>query len=227
MVEISVIKAFDLSEAWYLCVQQAWFGGREYLIQKGSFEGTRRREIPFVVVNVYRPDIRPLAPFVPEGVIPPTNDQAIEDYFVGLLEPEKAPNQDYTYGQCLAPQVPEVIRRYKQWGYDTNRLCMSVGSKDSLFEYRKEEETGQQASSQCLRLVDTRIQDNKLHFAVYFRSWDLWSGFPVNLGGLQLLKEYMALEIGVEDGQMIAISKGLHLYEHVWALVRILLREGE
>lgn len=73
----------------------------------------------------------------------------------------------------------------------------------------------------CLRSIDTRIKDGKLHFMVYFRSWDLWNGFPANLGAIQLLKEYMAGSIGVEDGQIIASSKGLHLYDYVWELARL------
>jgi len=68
----------------------------------------------------------------------------------------------------------------------------------------------------CLRLIDTRVRYGKLHFIIYFRSWDLWGGFPSNLGGIQLVKQFMAEEIGVEDGEMILISKGLHLYEYAW-----------
>ena len=30
----------------------------------------------------------------------------------------------------------------------------------------------------------------------------------------------MAEEIGVEDGQMVAVSKGLHLYEFSWEVAR-------
>ena len=69
--------------------------------------------------------------------------------------------------------------------------------------------------------VDTRIQDDHLHFFVYFRSWDLWNGFPSNLGGIQLLKEYMSDEIGVQDGEMIVSSKGLHLYDYVVELAEM------
>jgi thymidylate synthase len=36
-----------------------------------------------------------------------------------------------------------------------------------------------------------------------------------------MLKEYMAQEIGVEDGQIIAASKGLHLYDYVWELAKL------
>ena len=37
---------------------------------------------------------------------------------------------------------------------------------------------------------------------------------------IQLLKEYMASEIGVGDGEIIASSKGLHLYDYSWDLAR-------
>ncbi|HUV44995.1 MAG TPA: thymidylate synthase, partial [Dehalococcoidales bacterium] len=70
----------------------------------------------------------------------------------------------------------------------------------------------------------TRIRDGRLCFVVYFRSWDLWAGFPSNLAALQLLKEYMASEIGVADGELVAMSKGLHLYEYCWELAGITAR---
>ena len=41
------------------------------------------------------------------------------------------------------------------------------------------------------------------------------------MGGLQLVKQYMASEIGVEDGEIIACSKGLHLYEYSWELAQM------
>ena len=31
----------------------------------------------------------------------------------------------------------------------------------------------------------------------------------------------MAEEIGVQDGEIIAVSKGLHLYDYAWELARI------
>ena len=70
----------------------------------------------------------------------------------------------------------------------------------------------------CLRSIDTRIQNGRLHFIIYFRSWDLWGGFPANLAAIQQMKEYICSEVGVEDGEMIASSKGLHLYDYVWEL---------
>lgn len=212
-MKLTVIDALSLSDAWFQCLKTALFEGREYVIQQGSFEGIRRREIELVAVNISRPDIRPLSPDVPSGVPLPTTDENIEEYMSYLMTPDKQENEEYTYGEYLSPQIEEVIRRYRL-GFDTNQMTMCVGGKESIY----------QKDPPCLRLIDTRIQDGKLHFIVYFRSWDLWGGFPTNLGGLQILKEYMASEIGVGDGEIHAFSKGLHLYEHAWDLAKMVLR---
>jgi thymidylate synthase len=212
-MKLTVIDALSLSDAWFQCLNAALFNGREYVIQQGSFEGTRRKEIELVAINISNPGIRPLSPDVPNGVPLPTTDENIEEYMSYLMTPDKQENEEYTYGEFLSPQIEEVIRRYKM-GYDTNQMTMCVGNKDSIY----------QKDPPCLRLVDTRVQDGKLHFILYFRSWDLWGGLPTNLGGLQTLKEYIAGEIGVQDGEIHAFSKGLHLYEHAWDLAKMVLR---
>jgi thymidylate synthase len=51
----------------------------------------------------------------------------------------------------------------------------------------------------------------------------LWGGFPANLAALELLKQYMASEIGVENGEIIACSKGLHIYSYAENLAKIRL----
>jgi thymidylate synthase len=54
---------------------------------------------------------------------------------------------------------------------------------------------------------------NFLLFNVYFRSWDLWGGWPENLGGITMLMEFMAAQLGdVEVGPLSFASKGLHAY---------------
>jgi thymidylate synthase len=211
-MDLTVIEAHTIGDAWFQCLHKALLNGRNYRIQQGSFEGKQRKEIPLVAITIRNPGIRPLRPDVPMGVPPPTTDEVIEEYMSYLMTAHKQVNEEYTYGEDLAVQIEEVIKRYKQ-GFDTNQMCMTIGSRDSI--HLKD--------PPCLRIVDTRIQDNTLHFVLYFRSWDLWGGFPTNLGGLQLLKEHMAKEIGVNDGSLAAFSKGLHLYEHCWDLAKMVL----
>ena len=209
-VKIWLIEARDLSEAWFLCLRKTLNEGDEYKIERGSYAGQRRKELDFVVIQVRNPGTRPLIPTVPQGVPPPTSMEYVERYLPYLMTAHKAEEEQYTYGQYLERQIAEVIRMYKADGYNTNQAFMAVGDSQSIFL----------SDPPCLRGIDTRIRDNKLHFMVYFRSWDLWAGFPSNLAAIQLLKEYMAGEIGVNDGELIASSKGLHLYEYAWELAR-------
>jgi thymidylate synthase len=216
VVNISLVEARDLSEAWFLCLRKTLNEGYEYKIERGSFAGQRRKELDFVVVQVKNPGLRPLTPTTPPGVPPPTSIEYIENYLPYLMTAHKAEEEQYTYGQYLEEQIKEVISIYKEDGYNTNQAYMAVGDTRSL----------SLSDPPCLRGIDTRIRDDKLHFMVYFRSWDLWAGFPSNLAAIQLLKEYMASEIGVDDGELISMSKGLHLYEYSWGLARTVAGVG-
>ena len=109
-------------------------------------------------------------------------------------------------------QIDLLIWTYKNKGYRNNQMVLQVAQPDDMLL----------KDPPCLRHIDTRIQDGKLHFYPYFRSWDLWGGLHANLGGIQLLKEYVAAEIGVKDGEIIASSKGLHIYDYSFDLAKCL-----
>jgi thymidylate synthase len=215
-LDIAVVEARDLSEAWFLCLGKALTEGYTYKIERGSFAGQHRKELGLIVVRIKNPGTRPLVPDVPQGVPPPSTMEYVESYLPYLMTSQRAEGEQYTYGQYLEKQIPEVIKMYKEQGPNTNQAYMTVGDDKSVFLN----------DPPCLRGIDTRIRDNKLHFLVYFRSWDLWAGFPSNLAAIQLLKEYMSSEIGVEDGELVGMSKGLHVYEYAWELAKTTLRMG-
>lgn len=212
-LNITTIQTRDIPDAWFQCVYEIIDRGHRYQIDRGSFQGQERLEFDYITVQIKYPGTRPLIPDIPESLcIPnPVADGYIESYLPYLMTAEKQPNEDYTYGEYLESQIAEVIRMYRQDGHGTNQAYMTVGDPNALLL----------TDPPCLRGIDTRIRYGKLHFMVYFRSWDLWNGFPANLGAIQMLKEYMAQEIGVEDGEIIAASKGLHLYDYIWELARL------
>jgi thymidylate synthase len=224
------IEAFDLDDAWFKCLFNIFKYGYEYTIDHGSYEGQKRFEFDFVTVHVKKPHHQ-ILPLMPEGagLVPPTSMAYIQDYMLYLMTGEKTEREDYTYGERLVDfkvrvpreknghrmieeiplninQVDEVIKMYKEKGYETNQATMEIGMPSDI----------QLADPPCCRLIDTRIRYGKLHFIIYFRSWDLYAGFPSNLGGMELLKQYMADLIGVENGEMVAISKGMHVYDHCY-----------
>lgn len=207
------IEARDLPEAWRLCLKEVLKHGYKYKIDRGSYQGQHRLEFDFITIRVKYPGTRPLVPAldIPQGIPSPSTMDYIEEYLPYLMTSHKKEGEQYTYGQYLESQIAKVIKMYKEGGHGTNQAYMAVGDKDSI----------DLSDPPCLRGIDTRIRYRKLHFVVYFRSWDLWAGFPSNLAAIQLLKEYIASEIGVEDGELIACSKGLHLYEYCWDMAKI------
>ncbi|MFC1674703.1 thymidylate synthase [Candidatus Omnitrophota bacterium] len=229
------IDAFDLDDAWFQALNCILDKGHVYTITKGSYEGQRRLEFDFVVVRVRKPSHQ-IIPIIPEGMsIPaPTDMDYIQGYLGYLITGAKTETEDYTYGERLVDpkvkakvevggkemvkemplqvnQIEEIIKIYKEKGPGTNQAIMEIGMPSDI----------KLTDPPCLRLIDTRIRYGKLHFILYFRSWDLWGGFPSNMGGLQLVKQYIAEEIGVGDGEIVAVSKGLHLYEYSWELAKI------
>ena len=212
-MKLEFIEARDLPDAWFQCVYRLLEAGSEYLIERGSFQGQKRLEFDYVTVHIKYPGVRPLLPDIPPalGIPNPVAEGYLESYLPYLMTAEKQPGEDYTYGQFLEKQIEEVIRMYKEDGFGTNQAYMTVGEPASLFL----------KDPPCLRGIDTRVRDNTLHFVVYFRSWDLWNGLPANLAAIQNLKEYMAAEIGVKDGEMIVESKGLHLYGYAEDLAKL------
>jgi thymidylate synthase len=213
MLNIRFLEARDIPDAWFQCVYDIIDHGHTYRIDRGSFEGQERLEFDYMTIHIKFPGTRPLIPDIPPslGIPNPVADGYIEEYLPYLMTSDKKPNEDYTYGEYLESQIAYIIDLYKTDGHGTNQAYMTVGNPESL----------KLKDPPCLRGIDTRIRYGKLHFMVYFRSWDLWNGFPANLGAIQLLKEYMADEIGVEDGEIVAASKGLHLYDYIWELAKL------
>ncbi len=227
-MRLTTVEAATLDEAWFKCLFELFDGDYEtYVIDQGSYKGATRREFDWITVRIITPGGRPeelgsglrrLIPSVPPGVPAPCDEEGILKYFSEYLYCDRLrPAEQYTYGSRLCQlisgknQVQEIIDRYRAHGPGNNQLVLQVARpEDILLD-----------DPPCLRHIDTRIRNGRLHFMPYFRSWDLWGGFPLNLAGIQLLKEYMAAEIGVEDGEIIATSKGLHIYGHAEDVARL------
>jgi thymidylate synthase len=132
----------------------------------------------------------------------PPNMALVKDYFRDQY------NTLQTENSYFIDQVGYMIDTYKTGKYYNNQMILQVAEPSDIIL----------KDPPCLRHIDTKIVDGKLHFFPYFRSWDIFSGLPANLAVIQILKEYMASEIGIGDGEIIATSKGAHLYNHVLKL---------
>jgi len=217
-MNIITIIARDLPDAWFQFIYNILKYGREFKIDKGSYAGNIRLEYDYITIQITHPQNRPLLPDIPEhyGIPNPVDEDFLNQYVAYLMTSDKQPNEQYTYGERLVDyknhvqngafefinQMDKIIEIYKKYGYRNNQLVLQVADPADI----------KLDDPPCLRHIDTRIQDEKLHFIIYFRSWDLWGGFPANLAAIAHLQEYMAGEIGVQCGEFICSSKGLHLY---------------
>lgn len=208
------IKERTIEGAWRTALWHCARHGYNYVVEKGSYEGQVRRQLNFLVAIIEEPYLRPLAVTLPEhlGIPAPTDNERIEKYFYEyLITDTKTDKEDYTYGQYISLQVPLVIELLNFSKGNTNQACITVGDGQSIIL----------KDPPCLRVIDFKVVDGSLEMSVFFRSWDLFAGFPENIGGLQLLKEYvlMHLNFPVQDGKIIAYSSGAHIYEQYFPIV--------
>jgi len=241
------IRATTLSDAWFQTLYKCIEEGKEFIIDRGSFQGLKRLEYDFVTIHITHPDVLPLLPKInPLLNIPdPVEETYLNDYLPYFMTGEEKDGESYTYGQRICHcsitenileaffydnifykdilergiifkeknntflnQMELMIWLYKNKGYRNNQMCLQIAQPSDMLLH----------DPPCLRHIDTRVQDGKLHFFPYFRSWDLYGGFPANLAAIELMKQYCASEIGVENGEIIATSKGLHLYSYVFKI---------
>lgn len=72
------------------------------------------------------------------------------------------------------------------------------------------------------------MTSRKAHYLttkVIYRSWDLYGGFPVNMGGFELLNQYVASELGINPGPLTFTCKSLHLYDFQLEPLKVWLRK--
>jgi thymidylate synthase len=202
-----------IEDAWRMVMWHCARFGDKYTVKKGSYEGQLRKQLDNITVCVTHPFTRPLAVTLPEhlGIPAPTNEERINQYFYDyLITDTKTDKEDYTYGQYISKQIDRCIEILNISEGGTNQACITIGDAYSI----------DLDDPPCLRVVDFKVVLGRLTMTVFFRSWDLFAGFPENIGGLQLLKEYvlMNLTFPVEDGMIFAYSSGAHIYEQYFPL---------
>jgi hypothetical protein len=140
-------------------------------------------------------------------------DKLIQDQsLIGLVSLIKNGVNEINEPSIIVPQY-YYLCSYLRTNPRSNQIIMQIGKPTDVTL----------PDPPCLRHIDMQVKDGKLNWFIYFRSWDLWGGFPLNLCGFSMLMDQMCVDTGLEPGMFICHSKGLHLYEHSWsaALARL------
>jgi len=225
------LQAKTISDAWFQIIYNIFDFSYKQEIQRGSFEKEQYRlQYPGLAVFIEHPE-QDIVPIIPPalGIPSPTEMNYIEDYFANyLMNPELTENETYRYSSRIHYPMPEggtqldrAIEMLRETPL-TNQAVVEIGTpEDYDICYGKDGNL----DPPCLRLLDFKVvptgDDLVLTLSCYFRSWDLWAGFPSNLGGLELLKQYVAEEAGLKSGPMYAYSSGGHIYGYQEEIARL------
>jgi len=240
MIKPVFVKSNTLGDTWFQLLWEIYKYGRITKITDGSFAGSTRLEFDFVSGISMFPHQRPLSPIMPEGIAPTTTDEEIEKYFVDyLMNPTLEEGEHYKYAQWINEQMYNkyivkfesqlewIIKHFQRRGYGNNHCYINIGYTNSNFayDYPWKDETDRMTSP-CLRGLDFKIKDNQLITHVIYRSWDLYAGWPQNMGGFTLLNEFVAEQLdGVEPGPMAFSCSGLHCYNYQIEPLKSILRK--
>lgn len=225
IIRIVDFEVRDLAEAWTRGLWHFFNYARPILVDEGSFKGHYRLQLDLMIIHVIFPDSGSMIPNVPPGVPVPTDYPGAADYTVQLMEESSFDRKNlvYGYGDYVHNQMNWVIKHFRETGFGNNHCHIVVGDPQCYLAYEEGEEG--KRHSPCLRGLDCKIIDGALHIGFYFRSWDFYSGFPSNIFAVEMMKQYMADEIGVKNGELIAMSMGAHLYDFCWESVAGVLKQ--
>lgn len=214
-MKLTTIHATTIPDAWFQCISKIIDDGFSYEIQHGSFVGQTRLEFDHITVEIAYPYSEPFDLMLPDipahlGFPNPVEPGYVEKYMPYLMTGHIEENESYTYGSRIHMQIPYWMGVLKKTP-NTNQAVLQVAEP---LDWALDDPP-------CLRHIDMRVKDGRLIFYPYFRSWDLWGGFPANLAGIAVMQKSMADDIGVEQGEIVASSKGLHIYGYVEELARL------
>lgn len=209
-----MIEGRNIPEAWHLTVLRCVNAGHIFRVQQGSYEGQMRMQLARLSLFIGLPGELPMD-ISWQGKALSSRD-GIQQYYENYIISETIrANEQYTYGRRIVPELPQIVFMLINTP-NTNQACLSVARPEDV--HLKD--------PPCLRSLAWNVVEGKLQMTSYWRSWDLYTGLPTNLGGLQLLNEYVAGFAGIPAGPQWAISNGAHLYEYCWPEFIDELEEG-
>ncbi|MBU2634060.1 MAG: hypothetical protein KJ674_02340 [Nanoarchaeota archaeon] len=105
-------------------------------------------------------------------------------------------------------QVKDIIECLKTNINSKNAVGITWHVEDELVRKHK--------SSPCAVFIQAIMQNEKLNLTVFFRSHDMYNGWPQNAYGFRALQKEIANELGLNMGFMTMISGSAQVYHHVF-----------
>ncbi len=175
-------------------------------------------------------DEDPSDPIIPEYFR--FDKEYIFNYYEEMCTPKIPSGVIYTYGSILRSwknyrnnerfdQIQAIIDYLNKDIFRKSALATTWTVEDALTNRH----TNKDKNNPCLVNVQVLYQDNKLYLTAYFRSHDMFRGWPVNAFGLRNMQKIIANGLGVEMGSLTMISASAHIYEENWQETKEILNQ--
>ncbi len=143
-----------------------------------------------------------------------------------LLTPERPRGTSYTYGERLRahPAAGDQLQLL------IDKLASSPSTRRAVAVTWLHGVDGSSENPPCLLLIQGDVTGGRYNHTAYFRSHDLYRGWPLNAYGQLVLAHRIAAALrdkglDVEPGFITIISGAAHVYEHDWGDAARLLEE--
>jgi thymidylate synthase len=114
-------------------------------------------------------------------------------------------------------QVKDIIECLKININSKNCVGITWHVEDELVRKHK--------SSPCAVFIQVLMQNDKINLTVFFRSHDMYNGWPQNAYGFRALQKEIADALGMKMGFMTMISGSAQVYHHVFRLAEQMLEK--
>ena len=192
-----MITSTTITEAQYHLSRACQLGYGQF-VQHGEFsnEETFRLQSEPIHVKITEPlNFIDLPKEIPSSVI--------EKYHLELLNPVNAVPGDYSYGERIMQQLPQVMEMLLNTPA-TNQAIVEISQPSDI----------KLKHMPCLRSFQFMVYCGRLNMFVYFRSNDIGEAFIINHGGLALILRDTAEYAGLPVGEYHYVSPGAHVYSH-------------
>lgn len=208
------IEEKSVGEAWLKILQLV----QKFGFIKKSQHGEDQKELMNLVAVITDED--------PDNIkwknyFPFSRDDLLQ-YYPQLVTGMQVIDVSYTYGQRLRSygsidQIRKLIDLLKKTPF--SRRAISV-----LYNVNQDIDS---ENAPCLVLIQCLVQEDKLFMTAYFRSHDLFDGWPKNSFGLLKLQKYICEEVNIERGSLTIISNSAHVYKRNWIKAQEILNNNQ
>lgn len=166
----------------------------------------------------------------------------LKAYYPEMLTERRIPGAAYNYGarmrdqSSFAPlsgalegqrkeyveihidQIAEIISLLKRRPFSKKAFAVLYRADDWV--------KADTSDTPCMTQVHARVTQNKLFFTAYFRSQDMFHGWPRNAFALRKVQKEIATGAGYEMGPLTIITMSAHMYADDWNIAEQILKES-